>query len=190
MAMFFLVLWLAAVPAAGQDAGVEVGSEVPDFTLVDQDSRSVSLKAFRGKVVLVTFLYTKCPFPDKCPMIAQKLGQTRELIDSLKDGRKEFQVISITLDPERDTPEALKAYARGNDKAFPNWTFLTGKPEQIARVTALFGVVYWKEKGIIEHNLRTAIIDRKGRLHTLLRGSDWKAGEIAARIKAVLEQKS
>lgn len=187
MRAIILMVFIALVTlAASAQTASTVGQEVPDFILTDQDGKSVHLKDFRGKVVMVTFLYTRCPFPDKCPMIADKLGKTRALIDGIEGAREKFQVLSITIDPEYDTPERLKAYTQGNDKAFPNWAFLTGKPTDVAKVAALFGVVYWEEQGVIEHNLRTALIDQHGKLARVFPGSDWKAGEMAATVKALL----
>jgi len=167
--------------------GLKVGDTVPDFTLINQNGESVSLKKFRGKVVLVTFLYTTCPFPEKCPTISKKLGQTRKLIESVTEGTDKLQVISITIDPEHDTPEALKAYSRGMDRDVANWTFLTGPPATVAKVASQFGVLYWDEKGVLEHNMRTAVIGQDGKLEILLQGSDWKAGQLAAELKALVK---
>lgn len=176
----FIVMLVLMAPVGAKPVGIN--DEVPDFTLVDQDNKKVSLASLRGKLVMVTFLFTRCPYPDKCPMINQKLGQTRELMEKLKAGDK-FHVLAVSLDPRYDTPEVLKAYAQGYDQAYSNYSFLTGKPEAVAQVAALFGVIYWEENGTIEHNIRTAIIGPDGKLRVLLRGSDWKVGEVAARIK-------
>lgn len=163
-------------------SGLKVGQRVPDFQLINQNARAVKLSDFRGKVVLVTFLYTQCPFPDKCPMLAAKLDKTRDLMDQVEGAQGKFQVISITLDPKRDTPENLKKYAQGHDNA-PNWSFLTGKATDVAKVASLFGVIYYTEKGVIEHNMRTAVIDQNGKLVKLYTGNDWKPGEVAASVR-------
>lgn len=169
-------------------ADLPVGQKVPDFTLTDQNSKKVSLSDFKGKVVLVTFLYTQCPFPEKCPMLAQKLGKTRDLLDQVESAKGQFQVISITLDPKRDTPEALKKYAQGQDENATNWTFLTGKAAEVNKVASLFGVIYYNDKGVIDHNMRTAVIDRKGKLSRLFTGNDWKPGEIASLVRELVDQ--
>lgn len=162
---------------------LKVGQKVPDFSLTDQNAKKVSLSDFKGKVVLVTFLYTQCPFPEKCPMLAQKLGKTRDLLDQVESAKGQFQVISITLDPKRDTPDTLKKYAQGQDENADNWTFMTGKAVDVNKVASLFGVIYYTEKGVIDHNMRTAVIDRKGRLSKLFTGNDWKPGEVAALVR-------
>lgn len=181
---FFLIVIavLVSLPVSAKNSSVSLGSEVPDFQLLDQNSRKVSLSDFRGKGVVVSFLYTRCPYPDKCPMIGKKLNSLAEL--STKIGREEsLQILAVTLDPANDKPEVLKAYAQGFDKTRKNWSFLTGSENDIARVAGAFGVIYWEEKGVIEHNLRTAFIDPSGRLRVLKSGADWKAGEFAAQIK-------
>lgn len=162
---------------------LRIGQKVPDFSLTDQNARKVALSDFKGKVVLVTFLYTQCPYPEKCPMLAQKLGKTRDLLDQVESAKGQFQVVSITLDPKRDTPEALKKYAQGQDENASNWTFMTGKASEVNKVASLFGVIYYTEKGVIDHNMRTAVIDRKGKLSKLFTGNDWKPGEIAALVR-------
>lgn len=185
MRKILLVLLSLTLIALADPTGstLKIGQKVPDFSLTDQNSKKVSLSDFKGKVVLVTFLYTQCPYPEKCPMLAQKLGKTRDLLDQVESAKGQFQVISITLDPKRDTPETLKKYAQGQDENTDNWTFMTGKASDVNKVASLFGVIYYTEKGVIDHNMRTAVIDRKGKLSKLFTGNDWKPGEVAALVR-------
>ncbi len=188
---FILPASLKALPSnSALPAGtLSPGQQVPDFVLTDQNSHQVHFKNFRGKIVLVTFLYTSCPYPEKCPMLAQKLNETRKLINNLANGKNRFQAISITLDPVRDTPQRLRSYIKQHGcSTTENWTFLTGKPEEVSRVAGLFGVIYWTDKGIVQHNMSTAIIDPQGKLYKIFTGSDWKSGEVASTIKRLLEQ--
>ena len=180
LALLSLTLIALADPTGST---LKVGQKVPDFSLTDQNAKKVALSDFKGKVVLVTFLYTQCPYPEKCPMLAQKLGKTRDLLDQVESAKGQFQVISITLDPKRDTPETLKKYAQGQDENADNWTFMTGKASDVNKVASLFGVIYYTEKGVIDHNMRTAVIDRKGKLSKLFTGNDWKPGEVAALVR-------
>jgi protein SCO1/2 len=182
----FLILFLCLAGLALADptgSTLKVGQKVPNFTLTNQHSKTVNLTDFKGKVVLVTFLYTQCPFPEKCPMLAEKLGKTRDLLDQIENAKDQFEVISITLDPKRDTPENLKKYAQGQDENATNWTFLTGKPGDVNKVASLFGVIYFTEKGVIDHNMRTAVLDRNQKLVKLFTGNDWKPGEVAAMVR-------
>lgn len=184
---FALLLLLVLAPVWAEGV-LKPGDAVPDFTLTDQNGAQVSFKSFRGKAVLLTFLYTRCPYPDKCPMIASKLSQLRVIADKMGDARNRFEIVAVSIDPKKDTPKVLKSYAShlGGDPS--GYTFLTGKPADIARVAGGFGVLYWDdEKGVIDHNLRTALIDTKGKVYTVLPGSDWKVDEVAARLKEILK---
>ncbi len=185
MRKLLLALLALTVCALADPTGstLRIGQKVPDFSLIDQNAKKVALSDFKGKVVLVTFLYTQCPYPEKCPMLAQKLGKTRDLLDQVESAKGQFQVVSITLDPKRDTPETLKKYAQGQDENTSNWTFMTGKASEVNKVASLFGVIYYTEKGVIDHNMRTAVIDRKGKLSKLFTGNDWKPGEVAALVR-------
>ena len=187
-ALLGMLLFCLATVALADPSGstLKVGQKVPDFTLTNQYSKQVSLSDFKGKVVLITFLYTQCPFPEKCPMLAQKLGKTRDLLDQVENAKDKFQVISITLDPKRDTPEALKKYAQGQDENASNWTFLTGKASDVNKVASLFGVIYYTEKGVIDHNLRTIVLDGNQKLVKIFTGNDWKPGEVAAFLRDIV----
>lgn len=182
-----IALTLFAVCGVGlaKESTIQIGQQVPNFRLVDQSGRDVSMEDFQGKGVIVSFLYTRCPYPDKCPMIGKKLANLAELSEKIgKDN--ELQVLAVTLDPAHDKPEVLKAYAQGFDEKHKNWLFLTGTEGDIAKVAGAFGVLYWEENGVIEHNMRTAFIDGNGVLQVVKSGSDWKAGVFAAQIKKYL----
>lgn len=183
LTLFVLGLVMSSI---ARETTLSVGSEVPDFKLTNQDGKSVSLSDYRGKGVIISFLFTRCPYPDKCPMVGKKLQDLAELSQAIGQ-QSRLQVLAITLDPKYDKPEVLKAYAQGFDKKHSNWSFLTGSEEEIARVASAFGVLYWTENGVIEHNLRTAFIDGNGRLQLLKSGSDWRPGEFAAQIKSYLK---
>ena len=182
-ALSLCLLAIANTPALS--APLRLDEEVPNFELVDQNSKKVAFKEFQGKGVIVSFLFTRCPYPDKCPMIGRKLKDLANLIERTGETER-LQVLAITLDPAYDKPEVLKAYMQGFDKTQKNWRFLTGTEDQVAQVASAFGVAYWKENGLVEHNMRTAFIDPQGRLRILKNGSGWKAGEFAAEIKTFM----
>lgn len=190
MKRFFLTLafcFLAISQFSTLAAPLRLDEEVPDFQLIDHNSQKVSLKDFRGKGVVISFLFTRCPYPDKCPMIGRKLKDLANLVERTGD-KDRLQVLAITLDPAYDKPEVLKAYMQGFDKTQKSWRFLTGTEDQIAQVASAFGVAYWNEKGLVEHNMRTAFIDPQGRLRILKNGSTWRAGEFAAEIKVFMDK--
>lgn len=183
---FISVVSLLLIPAWAKT--LQLGDSVPNFTLVDQNGQETSLEQFRGRGVVLTFLYTECPFPNKCPMIAKKLTSLARLMDRIGTGN-EVQLLAVTLDPARDKPEVLKAYAQGFDESREDWRFLTGTEKEIAQVAGGFGVLYWDEGGVIEHNMRTFYIDPRGVIRLVKSGSDWKPGEFAAEIAEQMKSK-
>lgn len=182
-----MILALLAVAAVA--GPLKINDTVPNFELIDQNGQKVTFDQMRGKGVIVSFLFTRCPYPDKCPMIGRKLGDLAALAKNLGEDKDDIRVMAITLDPAYDRPEVLKAYTQGFDKKHKGWTFLTGTEEQVAQVAGAFGVTYWKENGTVEHNMRTAFVDPQGRLRIVKTGSTWLAGEFAAEIKDVMASK-
>jgi protein SCO1/2 len=133
----------------------------PDFVLAAQDGRQVALHDLRGKVVAVAFIYISCT--DVCPLLTEKMAQVRDELGPAFG--KELEFVSITVDPERDTPEVLKGYAEAFGADRGGWYFLTGKPAAIREVARRYGVaVSPREGGDIDHTLLTSLIDRHGTL--------------------------
>ena len=185
LCLFLLCLGAAIAQKMG---GLEIGATVPNFQLTNQDGKATKLTDFRGKVVLVSFLFTQCPDPSKCPMLSAKLNKLQDLISQIDEAQNRVQLISITLDPKHDTPEVLKAYAQGHEHAASNWTFLTGKSMDILKVAGLFGELYYDEKGTVVHNTRTALLDKEQHLSRMFTDNDWKLSEMAMAIRQLLEK--
>jgi protein SCO1/2 len=173
---------LSAAPAApgiGTTAAaalVSVGQVVPDFTLVDQHGAEVSLASLRGTVVVVSFIYTRCPLPDYCPRVMTGMSALRD-----RFGRQlgpALTLLTVTFDPTHDTPEQLKAYADRYGANVEGWHLLTGGTDAIGRVCALFGVEFWPDAGMITHSLQTAVIDREGRLAAVAEGREFSARQL------------
>lgn len=149
--------------------GVAVGDLIPDFALTDQTGHTVRLSQMRGGPVAVTFLYTRCPIATACPMTATKFAK----LDSLLKERGFGKILTITVDPEHDTPKVLAEYAKhlGADPA--RWKFLTGDPKAIADVATSFGVLYYPDAGQVVHGQAAAVVDPAGRLATIYYGQSW-----------------
>jgi protein SCO1/2 len=163
--LFFLALWLLAYPAlaheaAGQDEQrLPTIGAAPDFALTSQDGAAVTLASLRGKVVAVAFIYTWCP--DICHMLTDKMARVQDELGKVFGTEVAF--VSITFDPERDTPEVLKEYAQAFDANLAGWSFLTGEPEAVREVARRYGVaVAAGPDGQIDHSLLTTLVDRKG----------------------------
>ncbi len=172
----------AGAPATGAPAvvtpqpnrGVAVGDRVPDFALTDQNGRTVRLSQMRGNPVAVTFLYTRCPIATACPLTATRFAK----LDALLKAKGFGKLLTITVEPERDTPKVLAEYAShlGADPA--RWKFLTGDPKAVADVASRFGVIYYPDKGQVVHAQAVAVVDPAGRLATIYYGDNWDAETI------------
>lgn len=187
---------LSLLSAAAADAGltmtpakqalVKIGEAMTDFMLIDQRGAPVTLQALRGRVVVVTFVYSRCPLPDYCPRVVANLGRLRDrFADRL--GR-DLALLTVSFDPRYDTPEVLRAYAARYDADVPGWHFLTGTPEAIERVCAAFGIESWPDQGLITHTLQTVVLDREGRLAAAVEGKDFTAGQLADLVGSVLDR--
>jgi len=144
---------------------VEPPAPATDFTLTGPDGKTFSLSDFRGKLVALYFGYTSCP--DVCPTTMAALAQAMQELGSQAD---EVQVILVTVDPERDTPDRLNTYVTAFD---PRFIGLTGTPDQIASAARPFGVLYKKQAGssapsyLVDHTATTTVIDKDGRVRLI-----------------------
>jgi protein SCO1/2 len=175
--------------SANPDADrVQTGETVPDFALIDQDGRPLHLGQFRGQAVLVTFVYTRCPLPNFCPLMSRKFAELQERLGNHFDGR--FHLLSITMDPEFDQPPILKSYAIRYSADPKDWTFGTGPSDQINLVASLFGLTHQAENGLIAHNLRTALIGPDGKLLQVWNSNVWTPYEVERSVAEALSAKS
>jgi len=165
-----------------------VGSAVPNFTLTDQARRQISFSQLAGKVVAVNFVYTSCALPTFCYRMANNFGVVqRRLKDHL--GR-DLILLTVTFDPQRDTPEVLAHYAQ-TWKADPKtWHFLTGSLPEVRRVTSMFGMDFFPDEGLMNHSLHTVVIDRKGKVAANIEGNQFSAEQLVDLVTTVLDNKS
>ncbi len=163
---------------------VQIGEIVPDFTLTDQNGRVIHLSDFRGKAVVLTFIYTRCPLPNFCPLMSKNFSQLEERLSAEFTNR--YQLLSVSMDSDFDTPEVLKEYAARYNANAKDWTFATGDAEQIKLVAGLIGLYYVKENGLISHDLRTALIGPDGRLVHLWKSNVWTPYEVQRMVRETL----
>ena len=154
------------------------GEEVPDFKLTDQNGKRVGLHQYRGATVLLTFIYTRCPLPDYCPLMTNNFAEIEKALKSSPESSARIQLLSITLDPDYDTPKVLREYAEAHSAGSARWDYATGTKDEIKLIATYFGMQYWADGDQIIHGLRTAIVGADGRLVKLYRGNDWKPEEI------------
>lgn len=162
------------------------GDTIPPFTLVNQDGEAFEAADFEGKVLLLTFIYTRCPLPDFCPLLSRNFQVLQPRLIERYDDR--VHLLSISFDPSHDTHEVLHGYARRYTDDTRHWTFATGSPEAIARVAGSFGVFYTASGEEFDHNLATALIGPDGRLRRLWRGNHWQPEEVLETVEEMLEE--
>jgi protein SCO1/2 len=159
----------------------EAGVEVPNFALRNQDGHGIGLRQFRGQYVVLTFIYTRCPFPDYCPLMMKNFNAILAALP------KDVHLLSVSIDPGHDTPAVLRAYGErtihGRDP-FAHWDLATGSAGEIRRMAGWFGLTYFEESGQITHGLVTAIIDPGGKVARVLRSNTWRPEEVLAVLNA------
>jgi protein SCO1/2 len=159
----------------------EVGEQAPEFVLYDQNGTVVQSARFRGKQVMLNFIFTRCPVATMCPASTMKMMASQQL--AKEAGVPNIEFVSITLDPAYDTPGVLKEYAdvRGIDTT--NFSFLTGPESAIKDLLAQFGVITAFEGNLINHTLATVLIDANGRIIHRADGSVWEPKDFVAKMK-------
>lgn len=171
-----------------------VGAEVPDFTLVNQDGKRIRLKQYRGRALLLTFIYTRCPLPDYCTLMSNNFAEINKELQKTDALYQKTHLLSISFDTGYDTPKVLRSYGAshtGNysSETFEHWEFATGSQQEIKQVAEFFGLTYVPASGQFTHSLRTAIIAPDGKLFKIYRGNEWKPEEALRDLQSVFDQK-
>jgi protein SCO1/2 len=170
------------VPEAA--ARVENGEAVPNFELVDQNGAPLKLSDYRGSAVLVTFIYTRCPLPNFCPLMANRFSELQDRLGKKFPGK--VHLISVSFDPEYDTPAVMKEYGKHFGARTKTWSLATGNQQQVERVAGLFGLIKEKDANGYTHDLRTALISPDGKLVHIWRSNVWTADEVESMVADVL----
>jgi len=165
---------------------IAIGAAVPDFALIDQQRNRVMLSGLSGKVVVVNFVYTRCALPQFCLRMSNNFAALQRRFD--KELGRDLVLLTITFDPERDTPEALASYASRWQANPAGWHFLTGSTTEIRRVCALFGQEAFPDEGLMNHSLHTAIVGRGGTLIANIEGNQFTAEQLGDLVQATLRQ--
>ncbi len=172
---------------ATQPHALAPGEQVPDVPLSNQDGRIVHLSDFRGKAVLLTFIYTRCPFPTFCPLITSQFAQIHRDLAQDPAIYPKTQLVSVSLDPAYDTPAVLRQYGldylQGDAAGFAHWDFVSTSPSDLQKLAAAFGLVYYKENNQITHSLDTILLSPDGTVKQTWPGNDWTLSQVMAAIK-------
>ena len=161
---------------------IALGTPVPDFTLTDQTGKAIRFADLRGHVVAIDFIYTRCPLPDVCPRLSANFAY---LSKRLHD--RGLILLSITIDPQYDTPAVLSDYGRRYGADAGTWHFLTGTMDQIRNVAGLFGLIYWAEEASLTHTSATAVIGRDGKLQALIEGAGYRPDQLRDLVEHALQ---
>jgi protein SCO1/2 len=189
-----IVVTQEASPSAGspeaEEAGLAaLGQDVPNFALINQDGKRIFFDEYRGRALLLTFIYTRCPLPNYCPLMSKNFAEVLAQIRSDPKLAGAVHLLSISIDPENDTPRVLHAYGLQhieNAAEFKQWEFASGTPEQVRKVAEFFGLKYWTQGGQIQHSLVTVLIDRTGKVEKIYRGNAWQPADVIRDLAAAL----
>jgi len=177
--------WLTVVvsPAIGEI--LPKIKPAPEFTLTNQEGKRIVLKELRGKVLAITFIFASCA--DTCPLLTAKMAGIQNRLGA--DFGKKVHFVSITVDPERDTPEVLRRYAEGHKANPAGWAFLTGTPAEIREVAKRYGIYHKKTpRGDVDHTFLTSLVDQKGTLRVQYMGVQFKPDEMLRDIQSLTRE--
>jgi len=166
-------------PAAPGIVEANEGDQVPDYGLVNQDGRDIKLSNYRGKTLLLTFIYTRCPVPEYCTLMSDNFAAVDKQLQQQPSIYGKTHLLSITIDPDYDTPQVLRSYGaahteRYQDETFTHWEFATGTMDQIKGIAQFFGLRYFQGSDQIVHGLRTVIVGPDGKVAKIYRDNTWK----------------
>ena len=175
---------------------VQIGKDVPDFALVNQDGKRISIKDFRGKALAITFIYAKCPLPDYCIRMSTNFSDLANQLTANAELKDKIRLLSISFDPANDTPEKLRSYGqgylgRGAMPDFTIWQLAVGKDAEVRRIADFFGLRYEvdaTDKTKINHSLITAVIAPDGKVTKIFPGNEWTPGDLLTELSSSVQK--
>jgi protein SCO1/2 len=160
---------------------LQEGDPLPDYHLTNQLGRAFSLAQFKGQALGITFLFTRCPLPTFCPLMANRFAEAQRKLLELSNGPTNWHLLTVSFDPGFDTPAVLKAYAQAYNYNPNYWSFATGELIEVTALGEQLGLSFWRDQtGGFSHNLRTAIVDTEGRVQKIFQGNTWTSEELVA----------
>jgi len=181
-------------PTAEVPGEPKPGDEVPDFALTNQDGKRIHLAQYRSQALALTFIYTRCPQPDQCTLMSNNFAAIEKELQKQPEVYQKTHLLSISFDPEYDTPKVLRSYGashteRYSDESFQHWEFATGSSDEVKGIAQFFGFRYYHDTASgndeVMHTLRTAVISPEGKLVKLYRGNEWKPEEVLSDLKSL-----
>jgi len=201
-----LKMWLEDVviskessDSSGGDGAARIeakpGEEVPDYRLVNQDGKAIRIKDYRGKALLLTFIFTRCQMPDQCTLMSNNFAAIDQELQKQPELLARTHLLSVSFDPDYDTPKVLRSYGASftgkySDENFAHWEFASGTADEVKGIAQFFGLGYTKDSETgqdqITHSLRTALIGPDGKIVKTYRGNEWKPDEVLKDLNALL----
>lgn len=169
------------------------GDEVPNYSLLNQDGREIHVQNYRGKALLLTFIYTRCPVPDYCTLMSDNFAQIDRELGQNPELYEKTHLLSISIDPEYDTPKVLRSYGaahteRYQNETFAHWEFAAGTKDQVKDIAQYFGLTYFPKEDQIIHALRTVVIGPDGKVAKIYSGNEWKPDEVVVELKKAIHR--
>jgi len=166
------------------------GEFLPEYRFTNQFGKVFSTRDFKGRALAITFLFTRCPFPTFCPLMANDFAAAQQKLLSTANAPTNWHLLTITFDPEFDTPAVLRQYAEERHYNPQYWTFATGALIDITAIGEQFGLAFWRDENkSISHNLRTVVIDASGRVQKSFLGNQWTPEELVAELEQAAKAK-
>lgn len=168
----------------------QAGQEVPDFHLLNQSGKTIDLAQYKGKALLVTFVYTRCPLADFCPRMSNNFAEIDQALAADPETYKNTHLLSISFDPAYDTPAVLKSYGGAHTgkftkETFQHWEFAAPSTADLLKVEQFFnvGVTPGGDAAKLSHSLSTVLIGKDGKIVAWHPSNDWKPADVLAEVK-------
>lgn len=161
---------------------LNVGDLLPNYRFTNELGRAVSFSDHKGKALALTFIFTRCPIPEFCPLMSKHFTAVQNQLSTTPDAPKNWHMFSISFDPHYDTPAILRGYAKIYGYKPEHWSFVTGSMIDIDAITEQFGLPVVQQGGTLSHKLRTVVVDSQGRIQNIFIGNQWKSEELTEAI--------
>ncbi|MSU62570.1 MAG: redoxin domain-containing protein [Pedosphaera sp.] len=161
---------------------LKLGDMVPDYQFTNELGSTIRLSDFKGRAVVLTFIFTRCPIPNFCPLMSRNFSLAYNQLAARATGPTNWHLLSVSFDPHHDTPSVLKNYARRYDYDPKKWSFVTGAMIDIDAITEQFNLPIVVRNDQWDHKLRTAVLDTQRRVQKIFIGNEWKPGELVDEI--------
>ena len=164
----------------------DLGDGAPDVAFVNQDGKKVRLSNYRGRALAITFVFTRCPLPDFCPRMVSHFAEVEAELGREPALAAKAHLLAVSFDPKFDTPEVLRVYGKRALKSgsFDRFELLTGDSADVKRLADFLSFEYEEDGSAFTHNLRTAVLDKEGKLFRLYRGNDWAPAALLGDLRA------